>query len=105
MVRFDSFFIIQRHTIWARKKDYRKKSTLVEGEVYKWNNSFCRVCSSNATSDASIVDWSIERKVTPIGSILQLQVNLTLLVPVGGIWEKALHLEINNTKTLLFIKD
>ena len=46
--------------------------------------SLCRVSSIDAASDASIVDLSIERKVTPpIGSVLQA--NPTPLVPIGGI--------------------
>ncbi|TYJ49094.1 hypothetical protein E1A91_A01G110800v1 [Gossypium mustelinum] len=48
------------------KRLLKKKSTLVEGEVYKLSNSFCSVSSINVTSDA-IVDLSIERKVTPMG--------------------------------------
>ncbi|EEF26886.1 conserved hypothetical protein [Ricinus communis] len=63
-----------------------------DGEVYKENNSFCRVSPINAASDASIVDSSIERKVNP-----------TPLVPIGGIKEEALRLGINNTKPLLEI--
>ncbi|KAK8369396.1 hypothetical protein V6Z11_A01G113300 [Gossypium hirsutum] len=43
------------------KRLLKKKSTLVEGEVYKLSNSFCSVSSINVTSDA-IVDLSIERK-------------------------------------------
>ena len=46
-------------------------------------------------------DSSIERKVTPRGSLLW--VNPTPLVPIGSIGEEALHLGINNTKTLLEI--
>ena len=66
------------------------------------NNSFRRVSSIDAASDTLIVDLSIERKVTPpIGSVLQA--NPTPLVPIGGIGEKAQHLGINNTKTLLEI--
>jgi len=78
--------------------------TLGEGEVWRSNNSLCRVSSIDAASDASIVDFSIERKVTPpIGSVLQA--NPTPLVPIGGIGEKAQHLGIgiNNTKTFLII--
>jgi hypothetical protein len=67
--------------------------------VRRYNNSFCRVSPIDAASDASIVDSSIERKVTPIGSVLQ--VNTTPLVPIGRIGEETLHLGINNTKTLL----
>ena len=65
----------------------------------KRNNPFCRVSPINAASDALIIDSSIERKVTPMGSVLQA--NPTTLVPIGGIGEEALRLEINNTKTLL----
>ena len=63
----------ERHMIWDRKKKVycKKKSTLFEGEVCKKkNNSFCRVSPINAASDASIVDSSIERKVTPTGYVL-----------------------------------
>lgn len=67
----------------------------------KKKNSFCRVSPINAASDASIVDSSIERKVTPMGYVLQ--VNPAPLVPIGGIGEEALRLGINNTKTLLKI--
>jgi hypothetical protein len=70
----------------------------------KKNNSFCRVSSINAVSDASIVDSSIERKVTPMGYVLQGQPNPIPLVPIGGIEEEALRLGINNTKTLLEMK-
>lgn len=38
--------------------------------VKKKNNSFCRVSPINAASDASIVDSSIEREVTPTGYVL-----------------------------------
>ena len=90
----------ERHMIQDRKKrHYWNKSTLVEGEVCKEDNSFCRVSPIDAASDASIVDSSIERKVIPIGSVFG--VNPTPLVPIGGIGEEALHLGINNTKTLL----
>jgi hypothetical protein len=42
------------------------------GSVWRSNNSLCCVSSIDAASDASIVDFSIERKVTPpIGSVLQ----------------------------------
>lgn len=44
-------------------------------------------------------DSSIERKVTPRGSVLWG--NPTPLVPTDSIREEALHLGINNTKTLL----
>lgn len=67
--------------------------------IDKKNHSFCRVSPINAASDASIVDSSIERKVTPMGSVLQ--VNPTTRVPIGGIGEEALRLGISNTKTLL----
>ena len=40
---------------------------LLGGEMVKETNSFCRVSTINATSDALIVDSSIERKVTPMG--------------------------------------
>ena len=72
------------------------KSTLVEGEVCKSKNSFCRVFPINAASDASIVNSSIERKVTPMGSLLQ--VNPPPIVPIDGTGEEALRLGINNTK-------
>ena len=50
----------------GNEKRLLKKSTLVEGEVIE--NSFCRLSPINASSDASIVDSSIERKVTLMGS-------------------------------------
>ena len=83
--------------IEKNEKRLLKKSTLVEGEVIE--NSFCRLSPINASSDASIVDSSIERKVTLMGSVLQ--VNPTTPVPIGGIGEEALRLGISNTKTLL----
>ncbi|KAK4360279.1 hypothetical protein RND71_019231 [Anisodus tanguticus] len=43
-------------------------------------------------------DSSIKRKVTPRDSVLR--VNPTLLALIGSIGEEALHLGINNTKTL-----
>ena len=52
--------------IEKNEKRLLKKSTLVEGEVIE--NSFCRLSPINASSDASIVDSSIERKVTLMGS-------------------------------------
>lgn len=62
MVRFDSFLFffifILIHFSESYEKDTRdsvkflkKKSTLVEGEAWKYNNSFCRVSSTNAASD------------------------------------------------------
>ncbi|KAK9200803.1 hypothetical protein WN944_016002 [Citrus x changshan-huyou] len=50
-------------------------------------------------SDASIVNSSIERKVTPMGSVLQF--NPITPVTIGSIGEEALRLGISNTKTLL----
>jgi hypothetical protein len=40
------------------------------GKVRWTNNSFCRVSSIYVASDASIVDLSIEWKVTPTGQVL-----------------------------------
>ena len=75
-ILFTAFFSVleERHMIRDRKKKrllQKKKSTLFEGEVCKKkNNSFCRVSPINAASDASIVDSSIEREVTPTGYVL-----------------------------------
>ena len=52
--------------IEKNEKRLLKKSTLVEGEVIE--NSFCRLSPINASSDASIVDSSIERKGTLMGA-------------------------------------
>jgi hypothetical protein len=54
------------------------------GKVRLINNSFYRVSSIDAASDASIVDLSIERKVTPNRIGYGLQANPTLLVPIGS---------------------
>lgn len=92
--------LLEIYRIRNRKKRYYwNKPTLVEGEVWKYNNPFYRVSSVDAALDASILDLSLKRKVTPMGS--GLRGNPTLLVPIGGIGEEALHIGINNTKTLL----
>lgn len=63
----------------------KNKPALGEGEVLRSNNSFYRVSSIDAASDTSIVDSSIEQKVTPIGSVLR--VNPTPRIQIGGIGE------------------
>ena len=45
--------------------------------------------------------FSIERKVTPIDIDMAGQFYYTLVGLIGGMGEEALHLEINNMKTLL----
>jgi hypothetical protein len=106
MVRFDFFYYLfsvlrERDMIRdTKKKDSWNKPTLDEGEVSLEIEQFLLSCIPiDAASDASIVDSSIERKVTPMGSVLQ--VNPTPLIPIGRIGKETLHLGINNTKTLL----
>lgn len=55
-----------------KKKGLLQKKNLrfLKVKFVKKNNSFCRVSPINAASDASIVDSSIERKVTPTGYVL-----------------------------------
>ena len=82
--------------IEKNEKRLLKKSTLVEGEVIE--NSFCRLSPINASSDASIVDSSIERKVTLMVWVRSvLRVNPTTLVPIGGIGEESLRLYLQVT--------
>ena len=64
----------EKHVI--RENFWKKKSTLFEGEVWKSNNSFCRVSSINATSDAMfqfsilVLSERLRLEVLYYGSIL-----------------------------------
>ena len=78
MVRFDSFFFLffsptytsvlrKREGVGIERTKFVKQTNPRFGKVRRTNNSFRRVSSIDAASDTSIVDLSIERKVTPTG--------------------------------------
>uniref|UniRef100_A0A452YMC2 Uncharacterized protein n=1 Tax=Aegilops tauschii subsp. strangulata TaxID=200361 RepID=A0A452YMC2_AEGTS len=77
MVRFDSFFAFfsptytsvlrKREGVGIERTKFVKQTNPRFGKVRRTNNSFRRVSSIDAASDTSILDLSIERKVTPTG--------------------------------------
>ena len=78
MVRFDSFFCFflalpipqsyeKERGVGIERTKFVKQTNPRFGKVRRTNNSFRRVSSIDAASDTSIVDLSIERKVTPTG--------------------------------------
>ena len=67
MVRFDSFFCFFLALPIPQSYEKEKQTNPRFGKVRRTNNSFRRVSSIDAASDTSIVDLSIERKVTPTG--------------------------------------
>lgn len=57
----------KRKGVGIERTKFVKQANPRFGKVRRTNNSFRRVSSIDAASDTSIVDLSIERKVTPTG--------------------------------------
>ena len=57
----------KREGVGIERTKFGKQTNPRFGKVRRTNNSFRRVSSIDAASDTSIVDLSIERKVTPTG--------------------------------------